>query len=187
MINFWGHTSFCLSLKRSIVTDLILASCYTSNCLTINDDECAIWLCAPVGFGPSECGPAHRAMVKRVHLGKGPIPPFSLCNKHSSNSAISNTEMSSADGIAAFIPSHTICTEYKEDVRHGGPYGPQKVKTCVAYGPSGDSWVKNRPCIHGANGSSDPKGCTTTGYFVEVFANGVKVGETYFFISTKNC
>ncbi|MGN1394571.1 MAG: hypothetical protein ACI4V7_11185 [Succinivibrionaceae bacterium] len=173
-------TKFLKYFSKNIAIATIIISSSFSNSYAISDDECAIWLCAPAGFGPSECGPAHSAMIRRVHRGQGPLPPFSLCNKHSSNSNISNTEMTSADGYAAYIPSHTICTQYKEEIRYGN-YGPQKVKTCVAYGPSGDSWVKDRGCIHSSNGHTDPQGCTTTGYYVEVFVDGVKVGETYFF------
>ena len=46
-----------------------------------SQDECAIWLCLPLGFAPSACSPAWRAFVKRVFRfrPKPPLPAFGSC------------------------------------------------------------------------------------------------------------
>lgn len=47
-----------------------------------SQDECAIWLCLPLGFAPSDCDGPVKAMLKRLaHIPpKGPLPPFSSCD-----------------------------------------------------------------------------------------------------------
>ena len=46
-----------------------------------SQDECAIWLCLPLGFAPSACSSAWRAFVKRVFRfrPKPPLPAFGSC------------------------------------------------------------------------------------------------------------
>lgn len=46
---------------------------------TSSDDECAIWLCLPSGFGEG-CGGAHSAFKKRLKKGKSPLPDWNSCS-----------------------------------------------------------------------------------------------------------
>ena len=68
------------------------------------DAECAIWLCLPTKFKASECAKAHKALVKRLAKLKPPLVPLSNCLK-SSNVSVGDSQISSNDNVAAFIPS----------------------------------------------------------------------------------
>lgn len=43
-----------------------------------SDDECAIWLCLPAGFGEG-CGAAHKAFKNRLKKRKSPLPSWGSC------------------------------------------------------------------------------------------------------------
>lgn len=43
-----------------------------------SQDECAIWLCLPAGFGEG-CSGAHNAFKKRLRKGKSPLPSWNSC------------------------------------------------------------------------------------------------------------
>ncbi|UJF17244.1 conjugal transfer protein [Vibrio sp. SS-MA-C1-2] len=43
-----------------------------------SSDDCAIWLCLPMGF-PSGCGDAKKAFKKRIKKLKPPLPNFFSC------------------------------------------------------------------------------------------------------------
>lgn len=167
-------------LKKIIFTST-LTIISISNTYAVSEAECDIWLCAPAGFKDSSCEPAHKAMHSRVHRLLPPLPPFHACDEKS-NININNSTITSADGRAAYVPSQTICTSYKEVTKYGA-YGPYKETTCDTYGMSGGQWFKDRYCIHNVDGRgrNDPAGCVSTGYYVEVFENGIQIGESYFF------
>lgn len=166
-------------MNKLLLSTIIFAIILSNESFAVSESECAIWLCAPAGFSDSSCDSAHKAMHRRVHLGLPPLPPFSACNQNSTIS-ISNSELTSYDGRAAFIPSHPICIEYKTETRFGAT-GRYETTQCIKYGQSNESWVKNTVCLHGNNGTTTPEGCTITGYYVEVYANGELVGDSYFF------
>ncbi|MEM8183582.1 hypothetical protein Q4R69_17790 [Morganella morganii subsp. sibonii] len=44
-----------------------------------SQDECAIWLCLPAGFGTG-CGAAHSAFKNRLKKGKSPLPSWNSCS-----------------------------------------------------------------------------------------------------------
>lgn len=144
-----------------------------------SDDECGIWLCAPIGFAPGDCAGPHRAMIRRIHKLQSPLPSLSSCGSN-----VNTDTVVAHDGRAAYIPSHEICLEYSEETVYTA-YGPQIKKTCIKYGESGDSWVKDRYCNPNCGSTGchpDPKGCTRTDYYVEVLnADGTVIGQPYFF------
>lgn len=144
-----------------------------------SDDECGIWLCAPIGFAPGDCAGPHRAMIRRIHKLQSPLPSLSSCGSN-----VNTDTVVAHDGRAAYIPSHEICLEYSEETVYTA-YGPQIKKTCIKYGESGDSWVKDRFCNPNCGSTGchpDPKGCTRTDYYVEVSnADGTIIGQPYFF------
>ncbi|MDE9544142.1 hypothetical protein [Xenorhabdus bovienii] len=45
-----------------------------------NEDECAIWICLPAGFGEG-CGGARSAFKKRLSKGKSPLPSWNSCSE----------------------------------------------------------------------------------------------------------
>ena len=144
-----------------------------------SDDECGIWLCAPIGFAPGDCAGPHRAMIRRIHKLQSPLPSLSSCGSN-----VTTDTVVAHDGRAAYIPSHEICLEYSEETIYTA-YGPKINKTCIRYGESGDSWVKDRFCNPNCGSTGchpDPKGCTRTDYYVEVSnADGTIIGQPYFF------
>lgn len=158
----------------------IIFTISSSITMAASEDECAIWLCAPIGFAPSECAGAHSALIRRIHSLQSPLPSISSCGN-----GISGPENVTAhDGRAAFIPSHEICLEYTEETVYTA-YGPKINQTCVRTGYSEDSWIKDRYCNPGCGSTGcnpDPKGCTRTDYYVEVLnADGTIIGQPYFF------
>ncbi len=48
----------------------------------------------------------------------------------------------------------------------------------------GERWVKGTRCMRygGDRVRVDPPGCTATGYFGEVYSDGKRIGDTYYFI-----
>lgn len=166
-----------MNLRKLFIMALISITPLTS--IAASDDECGIWLCAPLGFGPSECAGPHRAMIRRLHKLQSPLPSLSSCGKN-----VRSDNVVAHDGRAAYIPSHDICTEYKEETVYTN-MGPQKTQKCVAYGPSGDSWVKDRYCNPNCGSTGchpDPKGCTRTDYYIEISnSDGTTIGQPYFF------
>ena len=144
-----------------------------------SDDECGIWLCAPIGFAPGDCAGPHRAMIRRIHKLQSPLPSLSSCGSN-----VTTDTVVAHDGRAAYIPSHEICLEYSEETIYTA-YGPKINKTCIRYGESGDSWIKDRYCNPNCGSTGchpDPKGCSRTDYYVEVLnADGTVIGQPYFF------
>jgi len=154
--------------------DKVGVSYDTSN----TSDSCGIWMCLPMGFPGSECQAPHREFHKRVAKGRSPLPSLSSCMD---NQTASNSTLSSKDGVAAFIPKHTVkdkCIKYTMTTSSYG--GPQKVCEKYSYKWVEDSYVRGAVCIHGELGTTTPKGCTKTVKWVEVLDNNKKVGSTYY-------
>ena len=53
------------SLTQAIMLCLIASTPLTA--IAASDDECGIWICAPLGFAPEDCAGPHRAMIRRLH------------------------------------------------------------------------------------------------------------------------
>lgn len=154
--------------------DTVGVSYDTSN----TSDSCGIWMCLPMGFPGSECQAPHREFHKRVAKGRSPLPSLSSCMD---NQTASNSTLSSKDGVAAFIPKHTVkdkCIKYTMTTSSYG--GPQKVCAEYSYKWVEDSYIRGAVCIHGERGTTTPKGCTKTVKWVEVLDNNEKVGSTYY-------
>lgn len=166
-------------MKKSIVLCLLsLCLFYTSKGYATSDDECAIWLCAPMGFLPSDCGAAHKAMHKRLHLGKTAVPSFSECNNKNNNEEFKSTE-----GIAAYIPAHEgkgRCIKWNQTSLNQGQYSDVM---CEEYEIIfvDKSFVKDQPCIHGTTGHTTPSGCIGNYYYVQIYNNGLPLNEPYYF------
>ena len=108
--------------------------------------------------------------------------PLSNCLK-SSNVSVGDSQISSHDNVATFIPSHKECVRYSEKTIYGN-YGKQVVKECAEYGYTEDSYVKDRSCNRncGSTGCHPiPAGCTKTVHYVEVLVDGQVFGEPYYY------
>lgn len=162
-------------LKKILMAVAITA---ISNTYAVSEDECAIWLCAPAGFRDSACNAAHRAMHYRVHKNLPPLPPFKACDDKSNNTP---STVTSAEGIAAYIPAHQ---ERDQCIKYTIAYGSTgKIQQCQewSYKNIPASYVKGTPCVHGPYGTTNPKGCVSTQHYIEVYDNGTQLGDTYYY------
>ncbi|WP_412497200.1 conjugal transfer protein TraL [Vibrio fluvialis] len=151
-----------------------------------NDDECAIWLCLPTGF-PSGCGDAKKAFKKRIKKGKSPLPSLSSCmaNNPLSSSNDNNNDVTTNEGIAALIPEHEKCAEWRYS---RGKRDNDKV--CVKQEIVPTQAIKGTRCkVFGVKNDTPqhtPKGCSTTIRFVDTFIDGRQYGKTFYFDSAGN-
>ena len=129
-----------MKFEKMVISLAIMIAITPAISSAASDDECGIWLCAPIGFAPGDCAGPHRAMIRRIHKLQSPLPSLSSCGSN-----VNTDTVVAHDGRAAYIPSHEICLEYSEETVYTA-YGPQIKKTCIKYGESGDSWVKDRFC-----------------------------------------
>lgn len=145
--------------------------------MAASQDECAIWICAPSGFTPSQCDAAYEAMMERISPPdpESPLPPFHECSR---NGGSSGQSMSANYGMAAFVPTHYKCVSW----RYWGRGGPK----CVEQVKVEQHYVKGQRCVRiggGPNGGpveTYPPGCTRTKRFIDVLVNGDQVGDTYY-------
>jgi len=153
-------------MKRALgITAAILFSVAGNAANGASQDECAIWLCLPGGF-PSGCGAAYSAMIDRIKDRKTPLPNFGSCAVNPPKG--SGSHMSFDWGIAAYIPSHRECAQ-----------GDLSGDGCLRYATVPESYVKGRMCNH-YDGGSDPKFCTRTVRWSEVFIEDRLAGPTYY-------
>ena len=109
--------------------------------------ECAIWLCAPLGFSVPGCHTAFKAMIRRVRHFKSPVPSLGSCMV-SGNAGVlddNNHGFSSTNGRVAFINHNKNNVVYNT--------------TC-------------RRVRHHHHHHMQPSGCTGSGYYVQMFENG---------------
>ena len=132
----------------------LLALAITTPAIAASDDECAIWLCLPVGFVPGECSKARTAMYKRVFKGKGPLPRFSSCSADGNANGFDARR-----GVAAKIKD-TNPTEYV--------LGRQ----CVGRDHN-DASVTNTT-------NTSPPNCVGTYNWIQIYQHGNRHGERYF-------
>jgi len=90
-------------IRDPAVEAQILSDIGGDNVRSVNQKECAIWLCLPLGFLPSACSGPRKAMIRRLFKRKGPAPSFSSCTADSSGS-----EFGMDRGLAAFIPPNRL-------------------------------------------------------------------------------
>ena len=136
----------------------ILALSITLPAQSADDDECAIWLCLPIGFGIPQCKDAREAMVKRTIEFKSPVPTFRSCEVSADQRSNIN-EYTFKTFPAALMGSYTL--------------------------PNGDIVAPERrivpgSCNHRDSGPEEPRGCVATLQGVRLFENGVQMGSTYY-------
>ncbi len=134
-----------------------------------SDDECAIWICLPAGFGPSECHSAYKAMVNRIKDFKPPLPDFFSCAVKSDDSSTMSYDYS----YAAYVPAGKRCAEWFDA-------GEQTSTECLRYESWSDHYVKGTQCVNRKEEDPYPPGCTGTTRYIDVFIDGEQAGETYY-------
>lgn len=138
-------------MKNKIISILL---CFVivgpSQVRAASQDECAIWLCFPIGFAFPSCHSAHAAMVKRLFEFKGPAPSFSSCEAPNSKNPNDYT-MDSGSAIKM----------------GAGNLGAGKI-------------IDNGFCNQRDSGPEQPLGCTATLRMYKLYENGIPMGMTYY-------
>jgi hypothetical protein len=136
-----------------------------------SQDECAEWICLPGGF-PSGCGGAHSAMQNRIARHETVLPDFDECAANPPTRG--GSHMSYSMGIAAYIPTRTVCPNNDDNQWWLLGAGQQQCRTVQAHYVDGTScWIDD-------SGNGTPDGCTATRQSVKVFTDGNQVGTTYY-------
>ncbi len=155
------------TLAAAVIGTISLLS---QNAYAASEEECAIWICAPGGFAPSECSPPHRAMLDRVKDGKSPLPPLSDCMLEGRGTP---SNVKGASGVAAYIPRAYQCASYVDVYNE---------PTCARYDTLPARHVRGQPCIHHSDErGAEPWGCTRTDYYVSILVDGEPMGPIYYF------
>lgn len=121
-----------------------------------SEDECSIWLCLPTGFGEG-CGGAKSAFKHRVKRGKPPLPDLGECVLQG-KTGVPDVDDAIIGGESTFSYQDGIAASFNNKPP-----------------------LKGTPCIRYNSGyASNPKGCTGTLRYVEIFMDGTTFGDPYF-------
>lgn len=164
---------------KKIIALTILSAFMSPVSMAESQDECSIWLCLPAGF-PSGCGDAKSAFKKRIKDFMPPLPPFTAC---AINYGAGSSNMTSNYNKAAYIPQHTICTKWVYKNTYGKDGYSQQI--CVQTKVIPESYVKNKTCniyrqTKDGELTHSPEYCTKTVHYIDVYADGQKMGDTYY-------
>ncbi|WP_427047351.1 conjugal transfer protein TraL [Halomonas casei] len=165
-------------IAAAVLGTVSLLPFVTQEAHAASEDECAIWICAPGGFAPSECGPARSAMISRVKDLKPPLPPLSACMVDppaGAGGGGSSSTLSGQDGIAAYIPERRVCDRWT--------WVSNERQECSSWRTEPERYVKGVRCRTTNNDAAEqvPSGCTRTARYVEVYIDGELAGPTYYF------
>lgn len=183
-----------------LLTGLALAF----NALAISDgirknrlDECAIWLCAPGGFGEG-CDAARSAFIGRVTDytgGKHPerkytsIPGIQHCIDDDGTAQQNSTKMTYSESSLAYIPAHKECARIATIQKCSGNDNCRTLKKCVAWNNVPVKKVWNTRCYSGSyiyddygqiiGSQATPAFCTQTHNTISVYGDGQLYGSPY--------
>ncbi|RJX65852.1 conjugal transfer protein TraL [Vibrio sinensis] len=174
-------------MKRAIgllIGTLSLIS--TTPTLAFDSKACSIWLCLPTGF-PSGCGEAKSEFKKRITRGKSPLPPFVSCLvKSAPSTTLPQSNITSTEGKAAFIPERKKCV--KSQIIHQSNDSDRTV--CVQFETIAAHAIKNTSCVvsqpKDGRPTYSPAGCSTTIRYIDTYMDGKPYGDTYYFDSSGN-
>ena len=96
-----------------------------------HQEECAIWLCLPVGFAPAECSKPHQRFRERVFR-KHPLSPAPKLSSCKDKDDGNDEGFDISFDTVAYIPAHRECAEYKmlcEEGHYGSMGGWQATGT----------------------------------------------------------
>lgn len=83
-----------------------------------HQEECAIWLCLPVGFAPAECAKPHQRFRERVFR-KHPLSPAPKLSSCKDKDDGNDDGFDISFDTVAYIPAHRECVEYKMVCQYG--------------------------------------------------------------------
>lgn len=158
------------ALALSVTFSLIMLLSQANEAVAASENECAIWLCAPGGF-PNGCEPPHAAMMSRIKRDKSPIPDWNEC--FSSKDVPGGGSGSANYGPVAYIPEHQVCVRWKSWGSDG--------ERCVEHKTIPEEYRKGTRCRTNRDGERTPAHCTKSLNYIDVFIDGKKQGETYYY------
>ncbi|MFA0156812.1 conjugal transfer protein TraL [Vibrio sp. 10N.261.46.A3] len=160
--------------RRVILLSLLSGALSSAPALAYSDAECGIWMCIPTGFHASGCGEAKDAFKDRVKHLKSPLPSFLGCMVDSGTESSQASEITSREGRAAYSP------RYEECVSWGHSFKGDKV--CSVWRPVPSKLYKNQSCVTSRETSrTTPTKCTATYDYTEMWMDGQRYGEPYFY------
>lgn len=83
-----------------------------------HQEECAIWLCLPVGFAPAECSKPHQRFRERVFR-KHPLSPAPKLSSCKDKDDGNDEGFDISFDTVAYVPAHRECVEYKMVCQEG--------------------------------------------------------------------
>ncbi len=83
-----------------------------------HQEECAIWLCLPVGFAPAECSKPHQRFRERVFR-KHPLSPAPKLSSCKDKDDGNDEGFDISFDTVAYVPAHRECVEYKMVCQYG--------------------------------------------------------------------
>ncbi|TVO39890.1 hypothetical protein [Vibrio algivorus] len=179
------------NLRPIVLTAFTLLSLFiTTPSYSASDAECAILICAPVGFLNEHCKDARKAMSKRIRRGKPAAPRFDECSQETPDTG--NME------IDEYVANNESSVNPNVEVNRGlGAYIAPNPKACAAYSQIGGSntsseictrwvnvpeqWIKEVSCLKGQKDyQSSPPFCTKTLTYQQVFIDNHPSGHVLF-------
>ncbi|WP_178306573.1 hypothetical protein [Vibrio algicola] len=166
----------------------LLTPSFSAN--AISDDECAILMCAPVGFLNSNCKAAKKAMHKRILRGKPAIPRLDQCmieTPKTGNDDIDNYISKNEDnvdpnvdiksGYATYIaPQSHVCSQ---EITQGGDNA--RTTYCTQYINVPEQWIKDIRCEKQIKGYlSLPQFCSSTITYQQAIIDGQLSGHVHY-------
>lgn len=159
-------------------------------------DECAIWLCAPSGFGEG-CDAARSAFIGRVTDytgGKHPkrkytsIPGIQHCIDDD-GTAMQGSQMTYAESTLALVPAHQECAKIATIRKCYSNDNCTTLRKCVAWNSIPEKKFQNTRCEIGSyiyddynqiiGSNSSPAFCTKTINTLSVYGDGQRYGNPY--------
>lgn len=167
-------------MKQTLLLAAMTAAFFmpVTSAFAVSEDECAIWLCLPTGFGEG-CGGAKSAFKDRIKKFKPPLPDFASCvvSKDNEDSSQQGSTMTARDGYAAYIPPREECVKWR--IR-------QDERVCVQTEMVPSQVKKNTRCRKDRDNIATPRYCTKTIMYTETFMDGQQYGDTYYFDTAGN-
>ena len=150
-------------------TCLLLLLLNSSSVFASSDAECGIWMCAPTGFSTG-CSDSKKAFKHRIKHFKPPLPSFMGCMVDSgyTDESGQTSLIQSKEGSVAYSPRYDVCTRRNE-------------RTCLRWKHEPSKLYKNKRCTRDSRDHRSPTHCTATYRYVEMWMDGQRYGEAYFY------
>lgn len=174
-------------MMRHVYLPLLTLFCFllpSSDVLAASDSECAIILCAPLGFSSDGCHDAHNAMLDRIAHFKPAIPGLEECQQQTPTSGHQDIDNRIArnepkvhpdyeikKGSAVYVAPRRVCVAHYHT--HSGG--------CSYYVDVKEAWIRDKTCQkHTPEDHSQPPFCSWNLTYQETWINHHPLGKLVF-------